>query len=99
MPANFGLGDSLEVARAVHMGEIPPIRLGELAPVVLAACDENVVAKEIVHRLTDEVVAFAVALLGLDGLGADALARARARSELDAAAAVRSAAVAVDRLG
>ncbi|HTT26775.1 MAG TPA: BadF/BadG/BcrA/BcrD ATPase family protein [Solirubrobacteraceae bacterium] len=155
VPAYFGLGDSLEVARALHVGEIPPIRLGELAPVVLAVCDEDTVAAEIVHRLTGEVVAFAVAalrrleltaddpdvvlggsllravsprtveaiasgvqrvapnarvvvspsepivgaaLLGLDALGADALARARARTELDAAAALRSAVV-VDRLG
>ena len=155
VPAYFGLGDSLEVARAFHVGEIPPIRLGELAPVVLAVCDEDTVAAEIVHRLTGEVVAFAVAalrrleltaddpdvvlggsllravsprtveaiasgvqrvapnarvvvspsepivgaaLLGLDALGADTLARARARTELDAAAALRSAVV-VDRLG
>ena len=155
VPAYFGLGDSLEVARAFHVGEIPPIRLGELAPVVLAVCDEDTVAAEIVHRLTGEVVAFAVAalrrleltaddpdvvlggsllravsprtveaiasgvqrvapnarvvvspsepivgaaLLGLDALGADAPARARARTELDAAAARRSAVV-VDRLG
>ena len=38
------------------------------------------------------------ALLGLDALGADAAAHARARAELDSAAAGRSAAV-VDRLG
>ena len=136
--------------------EIPAIRLGELAPVVLALCDEDAVAAEIVRRLADEVVAFAcaalrrleltaddpdvvlggrllravsprsgrdgslrqftevapharvvvspsepivgAALLGLDALGADAVARARARTELDAAAALRSVVV-VDRLG
>ena len=118
-------------------------------------CDEDAVAAEIVRRLTDEVVAFAVAalrrlqltgddpdvvlggsllravspsavktiargvhrvapkarvvvspsepivgaaLLGLDALGADGAARARARAELDAAVPQRSAAV-VDRLG
>jgi N-acetylglucosamine kinase-like BadF-type ATPase len=155
VPAYFGLGDSLDVARAFHLGEIPAIRLGELAPLVLALCNEDAVAGEIVHRLTDEVVAFAVAalrrleltaddpdvvlggsllravsprtveavasgihrvapharvvvspsepivgaaLLGLDALGADAVARARARTELDAAAALRSVVV-VDRLG
>ncbi|HUA05254.1 MAG TPA: BadF/BadG/BcrA/BcrD ATPase family protein [Solirubrobacteraceae bacterium] len=155
VPAHFGLGDPLEVARAFHLEGLPPVRVGELAPVVLAVCDEDPVAAEIVHRLTDEVVAFAAAalrrleltaddpdvvlggsllravspsaveaialgvhavaprarvvvspsepivgaaLLGLDALGADAAARARARTELDAAAAVRSAAV-VDRLG
>jgi N-acetylglucosamine kinase-like BadF-type ATPase len=155
VPAYFGLGDPLEVARAFHLEELPAVRLGELAPVVLAACDEDAVAAEIVRRLTDEVVAFAVAalrrlqltgddpdvvlggsllravspsavetiargvhrvapnarvvvspsepivgaaLLGLDALGADGAARARARAELDAAAPQRSAVV-VDRLG
>jgi N-acetylglucosamine kinase-like BadF-type ATPase len=155
VPAYFGLGDALEVARAFHIGEIPAVRVVELAPVVLAACDEDAVAAQIVRRLTDEVTAFAVAalrrleltgddpdvvlgggllraispssieaiargvhdvaprarvvvspsepivgaaLLGLDALGADGGARARARAELDAAAAARSAAV-VDRFG
>ena len=155
VPAYFGLGDALEVARAFHLEELPAVRLGELAPVVLAACGEDAVAAEIVRRLTDEVVAFAVAalhrlhltgddpdvvlggsllravspsavqtiargvhrvapkarvvvsrsepivgaaLLGLDALGADGAARARARAELDAAAPQRSAVV-VDRLG
>jgi len=155
VPAYFGLGDPLDVARAFHLGEIALVRIAELAPAVLAVCDEDAVAAEIVHRLTDEVVAFAVAalsrleltaddpdvvlggsmlraispgavetiargvhqvaprarvvvspsepivgaaLLGLDALGADATARARARAELDAAAAERSAAVG-ERLG
>jgi len=155
VPSYFGLGDPFEVARAFHLEEMPAARVGELAPVVLAACNEDAVAAEIVRRLTDEVVAFAVAalrrlglaeadpdvvlggsllravapsaveaitrgihrvardarvvvspsepivgaaLLGLDALGADAAARARARAELDAAAVGRSAAV-VDRLG
>ena len=130
-------------------------RLGELAPVVLAACDGDPVAADIIGRLADEVIAFATAalrrleltgadpdvvlggrllravspavvetiargvrelapeanvlvapsepivgaaLLGLDAVGADPAARARARAELDAAVAGRSAAV-VDRLG
>jgi N-acetylglucosamine kinase-like BadF-type ATPase len=155
VPAYFHLGDPLEVATAFHLGEIEAVRVGELAPLVLAACDDDAVAAEIVHRLTGEVTAFAVAalrrlgltaddpdvvlggsllravapsaieaiarrvhvvapkarvvvspsepivgaaLLGLDALGADLAAHARARAELDAAAAGRSAAV-VDRLG
>jgi N-acetylglucosamine kinase-like BadF-type ATPase len=61
VPAHFGLGDPSEVARAVHLEEIPEARLGELARLVLAACDEDAVAAEIVGRLTDAVVAFAVA--------------------------------------
>jgi N-acetylglucosamine kinase-like BadF-type ATPase len=155
VPSHFGLRDAFEVARAFHLDELPEARLGELAPVVLAVGDEDPVAAEIVRRLTDEVVAFAVAalrrleltaedpdvvlggrllravspavvgtiargvrevapaarvvvapsepivgaaLLALDAVGADAGARARARAELDAAVAERSAAV-VDRLG
>jgi N-acetylglucosamine kinase-like BadF-type ATPase len=142
VPAHFGLSGPLDVARALHLRELPPDRLVELAPVVLAVCDDDSVAAGIVQRLADEVVAFAraatnrlelteadpdvilgggllravpvgvvetitsgvqevvprarvvvspsepivgAALLGLDALGADAAATARARRELDAA--------------
>ena len=155
VPAHFGLGDPLEVARAFHLEELPADRVGELAPIVLVLRAEDAVAAGIVGRLADEVVAFAraalvrleltetdpdvvlggsvlravsvevvdaiargiqglapaarvvvspsepivgAALLGLDALGADAAARARARAELDAAVAKRSGAV-VERLG
>jgi N-acetylglucosamine kinase-like BadF-type ATPase len=144
VPAHFGLTDAFEVARAMHLDEMPLIRLGELAPVVLAVYDEDAVAAGIVSRLVDEVVAFAraalrrlelteadpdvvlggrllralsaevvdliaqgvhevapaarvvvspsepivgAALMGLDDVAADARASARARAELDAAAA------------
>ena len=155
MPEHFGLGDPFEVARAVHLDEMPMVRLGELAPVVLAVRDEDGVAADIVQRLADEVVAFAGAalrrleltgadpdvvlgggvlravspdvveaiargveqvapdarvvvahsepivgavLLGLDAIGADPGAKARARAELDGAVGELSAAV-VERLG
>lgn len=154
VPAHFGLRDPFEVARAVHLDEMPMISLGELAPVVLAVCDEDAVAAGIVQRLADEVIAFAsaalrrleltasdadvvlggrvlhavspgvidaiargvaevapdarvvlarsepivgAALLGLDAIGADPGAKARARTELDAAVAELSTAV-VERL-
>ncbi len=141
---HFGLAGPLEVARAIHLGEIPEGRLGELAPVVLALCGEDPVAAGIVRRLADEVTAFVravvrrldlvgadpevvlggsllralppdaiatvadgvhavapgagiivaasdpivgAALLGLDAVGAEAAAHARARAELDAAVA------------
>jgi N-acetylglucosamine kinase-like BadF-type ATPase len=144
VPAHFGLSDPLEVSLALHRREISPERLGELAPVVLAICDQDPVAAAIVGRLADEAVAFAraamhrlelaaadpdvvlgggllrsaspsvveridrgvhelapnarvlvapsepiigAALLGLDALAADAMARERARAELDAAVA------------
>jgi N-acetylglucosamine kinase-like BadF-type ATPase len=142
--AHFGLREPLEVSRAVHLGQIPERRLGELVRVVFSLCEEDAVAAGIVGRLADEVVAFATAalrrleltgsdpdvvlggrllrsvsptvvqaitdgvtevapkarvlvapsepivgaaLLGLDALGVDAGAGARARAELDAAVA------------
>ncbi len=154
VPEHFELGDPLEVARAVHLEEMSMVSLNELAPIVLAVCDEDAVAAGIVQRLVDEVIAFATAalrrlevteadpdvvlggrvlravspggleaiargvaqvapdarvvvarsepivgaaLLGLDAIGADHGAKARARGELDAAVAELSTAV-VDRL-
>ena len=156
VPAQFGLGDPLELARAVHLEELPMARLGELAPVVLSVGDEDAVAAGIVQRLADEVVAFALsavrrldlaatdpdvvlggrllravsstvvdviaravhavapkarvlvspsepivgaALLGLDALGADTDAMARARLELDTAVEALGRPAVVDRLG
>jgi N-acetylglucosamine kinase-like BadF-type ATPase len=144
VPAHFGLTGPLELARAIHLRRIPESRLGELAPVVLAASDEDPVAAEIVDRLAGEVVGLAkaainrlelngtdadvvlgggvlrsvapsvvetiaagvteaapralltiapsepivgAALLALDALGADDMAKERARAELDAALA------------
>jgi len=143
VPAHFGLAEPFDVARAVHLRELPAGRLPELTPVVFAAADGgDPVASEILLRLTDEVATFAgaalrgldltttdpdvvlggglmravspgllerielgvrqvspaakvvvartgpivgAALLGLDDLGADSSAAARARSELHAA--------------
>jgi N-acetylglucosamine kinase-like BadF-type ATPase len=63
VPAHFGLGDPLEVARVVHLRQMPTGRLRELAPVVLAASEQDAVAAGIVHRVADEVIAFASAAL------------------------------------
>ena len=63
VPAHFGLADPLELSRALHLRQIPTARLGELAPVVLAAGDEDPVAAGIVRRLADEVIAFASAAI------------------------------------
>jgi N-acetylglucosamine kinase-like BadF-type ATPase len=72
VPAHFGLAGPLEVARAVHLEEMPMARLGELAPVVLAVCDEDAIAAGIVGRLADEVTAFARAAVSrLELTGAD----------------------------
>jgi hypothetical protein len=64
VPAHFGLGDPLEVARAFHLEAMPAVRIVELAPVVFAVCDEDAVAAAIVDRLAQEVIAFALAALG-----------------------------------
>lgn len=144
VPDHFGLGDALDVSRALHLRQLSVERLGELAPVVFALSAGDPVAAAIVDRLANEVVAFAratlrrleltgadpdvvlggsllravspdvvetitrgvrktapdahvlvspsepivgAALLGLDALGADVSAVARARRELDAGAA------------
>jgi len=72
VPAHFGLTDPLELSRALHLRQIPAARLGELAPVVLAASDEDPVAAGIVRRLADEVIAFAAAAIcRLELVGAD----------------------------
>jgi N-acetylglucosamine kinase-like BadF-type ATPase len=73
VPAHFGLTDPLEVSRAIHLRQIPSARLLELAPVVLAACDQDRVAAGIISRLANEVIAFAAAALRrLELTGADA---------------------------
>jgi N-acetylglucosamine kinase-like BadF-type ATPase len=61
--AHFGVSDPDDVARAIHLRELSEFRLVELAPLVLAASDDDPVAAGIIDRLTDEIVAFAVATL------------------------------------
>jgi N-acetylglucosamine kinase-like BadF-type ATPase len=68
VPEHFGLGDPLAVARAFHVEELPMTRIGELAPLVLTACDSDSVAAGIVQRLVDEVVAFGCAAVSRLGL-------------------------------
>ena len=63
VPAHFKLSGPLDVARALHLKQIPSARLGELARVVFAAAHDDRVATEIVERLADEVIAFATAAL------------------------------------
>jgi N-acetylglucosamine kinase-like BadF-type ATPase len=68
VPAHFGLSEPLDVSRALHLRQLAPERLSELAPVVLAACDVDAVAGGIVGHLADEVIAFARAALTRLGL-------------------------------
>jgi N-acetylglucosamine kinase-like BadF-type ATPase len=67
VPAHFGLDTPLELAAAIHTGKIRTRRVVELAPLVLAAADEDPVAAELTERLAGEVVTMArVALERLD---------------------------------
>lgn len=63
VPAHFRWSDPLDVTRALHRGQMPRARLGELAPIVFALSDRDTVAASIVRRLADEVTAFALAAL------------------------------------
>lgn len=73
VPAHFGLASPLAVAEAVHLGELPPGRLGELTPVLMeVARGGDPVALRVVERLAREVSLFAsVALRRLDLLDTD----------------------------
>ena len=67
VPAYYGLSEPFDVARALHLGELPVARLGELARVVFPAAEEDAVAAGIVGRLAEEVTALAtVAIRRLD---------------------------------
>lgn len=69
VPAQFGYASPLELARAVHTGELSRRRLLDAAPIVLASSDP--VALEIGDRLADEVVALARASFTRLRLGAE----------------------------
>ncbi len=56
VPAHFALETPLDVARAIHFGQLAPERLSELAPVVLAEATRDQVAREIVERLKVEMI-------------------------------------------
>jgi N-acetylglucosamine kinase-like BadF-type ATPase len=95
VPAYYKLDKPFDVARAVHLRELPGERIGELARVVFPAAERDPVAAGIVQRLTGEIVAMAtVALrrLGLTGEDADVvlgggLIRAASASAIAAVAA------------
>jgi N-acetylglucosamine kinase-like BadF-type ATPase len=64
VPAFFDLPDVPAVYEAIHFGRLEHRRLIDLAPIVLAASrDGDQVARGVVTRLADEVVAFARASL------------------------------------
>ena len=63
MPQFFGLETPDEVAEAIHVGRLDGRRMTELPPLVFAEAEHDVVAAEIVERLTFEIVAFVRASL------------------------------------
>ncbi|HEX7996548.1 MAG TPA: BadF/BadG/BcrA/BcrD ATPase family protein [Streptosporangiaceae bacterium] len=69
VPGHFGLNDPLDVAEALHLGEISWDRIASLVPVVLQVADAgDEVARKIVLRLAEEVfllVKSAITRLGL----------------------------------
>jgi N-acetylglucosamine kinase-like BadF-type ATPase len=68
LPAHFGLGSMYALIEALHLRRIEPARRHELTPVLFAtAADGDPLARSIVDRQADEVVAMAtVALTRLD---------------------------------
>jgi N-acetylglucosamine kinase-like BadF-type ATPase len=64
VPAHFGVRSAADLTRALYTERIPARRIAELCPVVFgAAGDGDVVARGILIRLADELVAMATALL------------------------------------
>ncbi|MEU7646824.1 N-acetylglucosamine kinase [Streptomyces huasconensis] len=68
LPAHFGLPSMYALIEALHLGHIAPARRHELTPVLFAtAAAGDAVARSLVDRMADEVVAMAtVALTRLD---------------------------------
>ncbi|MCX4645412.1 N-acetylglucosamine kinase [Streptomyces sp. NPDC058293] len=68
LPAHFGLPSMYALIEALHLGRIPMERRHELAPVLFAtAADGDPVARALIDRMGDEVVAMSV--VALDRLG------------------------------
>jgi N-acetylglucosamine kinase-like BadF-type ATPase len=63
VPQHFGYDSPIDVARAIHRGELAERRTLELAPLVLGAAADDPVASSIEQRLADEIVALARAAL------------------------------------
>ena len=73
VPAHFGLSTPSQLARRIHLDEIPLHRVAELAPLTLAASADDPVAGEIVDRQAAEVVTMATAALDRLGLTGEAV--------------------------
>jgi N-acetylglucosamine kinase-like BadF-type ATPase len=68
LPAHFGVASMHELIEAFHLGDLPAGRRLEAAPLLFAvAAEGDPVARSLVHRQADEVVAMAG--VALDALG------------------------------
>jgi N-acetylglucosamine kinase-like BadF-type ATPase len=56
VPRYFGLDTPMELAEAIHRGEVYDRRVIELSPVVFREAEHDAAAAEIVNRLAEEVV-------------------------------------------
>ena len=69
LPGHFGLGSMYALIEALHLQHIDELRRHELTPVLFAtAADGDPVARSLVDRLADEVVAMSVVALERLGL-------------------------------
>ncbi|MCQ4081870.1 ATPase [Streptomyces sp. RB6PN25] len=69
LPAHLGRGSMYELIEAMHLGQVPAHARLELAPVLFrVAADGDAVARRIVDRQAEEVVALASVALGRLGL-------------------------------
>lgn len=64
LPAHFGLDSTYALIEALHLGRVPAVRKHEMAPVLFAtSAAGDPVARALVHRQADEVVAMAAVAL------------------------------------
>ncbi|WP_455360055.1 N-acetylglucosamine kinase [Streptomyces sp. SYSU K21746] len=69
LPAHFGLDSMYALIEALHLGRIPYARRHELTPVLFAtSAAGDPVARSVVHRLAEEVVALSTVALSRLGL-------------------------------
>jgi N-acetylglucosamine kinase-like BadF-type ATPase len=69
LPEHYGVESMYALVEALHLGRIPAVRLHEAAPLVFAAsAGGDAIARSLVHRLADEVVALSAVALGRLGL-------------------------------
>ncbi|GAA3912597.1 BadF/BadG/BcrA/BcrD ATPase family protein [Streptomyces gulbargensis] len=72
LPAHFGLESMYGLIEALHLGRVPLVRKHELTPVLFrVAAAGDPVARGLVHRQAEEVVAMSVVALGRLGLLAE----------------------------